>query len=277
MKILKYILVSFFIALTGCALSPKNAETSNSSDSLLSKQFDDINFQIKEKPANEKIYVFLGSAQHSQSTAFMNDILLAKSTLLSINPKFKSIILSNEIQSGSLRYPFATRENLNKTFDYLSEISKNHRLTLFTLISTHGNVDLLTVNIANEYYNPIYSKDIKKWYNNLSPNTIKTILISSCYSGSFVDPLINTNSIILTASASNRNSFGCNPTDKNTFFIQELFNKDLDVNSNWVTNFINTEKKIALLEKQMNLSPPSNPQIYVPNEFKDLTIYQLLN
>ncbi len=273
----KLILFVFYFAIVGFALSPKNADTSKTSDILLSKQFDDLNTYLQGKSPDEKIYIYVGSAQHSQSTAFMNDVLLTNQKLLQINPNFKSIILSNEINFRSLRYPFATLENLNKTFNVLSEISTKYKLTLVTLISTHGNVDILSVNINHSYYQPVKSDNILNWLNSLSKDSSKTILISACYSGSFIEPLRQSNTIILTASAKDRSSFGCHPRDKNTYFIQELFSPDFDMKVDWLGNFVLTEKRIVLLEKKERLSPSSNPQILVPDEFKNIPIFNLLN
>ena len=104
----KLILFVFYFAIVGFALSPKNADTSKNSDILLSKQFEDLNTYLQSKSPDETIYIYVGSAQHSQSTAFMNDVLLTNQKLLQINPNFKSIILSNEINFISLKYPFAT-------------------------------------------------------------------------------------------------------------------------------------------------------------------------
>jgi hypothetical protein len=273
----KLILFVFYFAIVGFALNPKNADTSRNSDILLSKQFDDLNAYLQDKSPDEKIYIYVGSAQNSQSTAFMNDVLLVNQKLLQINPNFKSIILSNEINFRSLRYPFATLENLNKTFNVLSEISKKYQLTLVTLISTHGNIDLLSVNINNSYYQPVKSDNILNWLNSLSKNSLKTVLISACYSGSFIEPLRQSNTIVLTASAKDRISFGCHPRDKNTYFIQELFSPDFDMRVDWLGNFVTTEKRIVLLEKKERQSPNSNPQILVPDEFKNIPIFNLLN
>ena len=277
MKYIKFLYILIYFAIVGFALNPQNSDTSKKSDDLLTKQLEEINIFIKDKSSEEKVYIFVGSAQHSQSTAFINDVLLTNQKLISINPAFKSIILSNEIKWKTLQYPFATVDNLNRIFEFLSKVSNKHKLVLFFLISTHGNVGLLSVNIDYSYYQPVKSVNLTKWLNSLSENSMKTVVLSSCYSGSFIEPLSHTNSIILTASAKDRNSFGCHPMDKNTYFIQELFNPNFDMNADWIANFSNTEKSIVMLEKKERQSPPSNPQIFVPENLKNTAIYNLLN
>ena len=55
----------------------------------------------------------------------------------------------------------------------------------------------------------------------------RMILISACYSGIFLPLLTNENSIIVTAAASNRTSFGCAPGNDWTFFGDALINNGL--------------------------------------------------
>lgn len=55
----------------------------------------------------------------------------------------------------------------------------------------------------------------------------RMILLSACYAGIFLPHLTNENSIIITAAASNRTSFGCTPGNDWTFFGDALINNGL--------------------------------------------------
>ena len=55
----------------------------------------------------------------------------------------------------------------------------------------------------------------------------RMILLSACYSGIFLPLLTNENSVIVTAAASNRTSFGCTPGNDWTFFGDALINNGL--------------------------------------------------
>ena len=55
----------------------------------------------------------------------------------------------------------------------------------------------------------------------------RMILLSACYSGIFLPLLTNENSIVVTAAASNRTSFGCAPGNDWTFFGDALINNGL--------------------------------------------------
>jgi Peptidase C13 family len=55
----------------------------------------------------------------------------------------------------------------------------------------------------------------------------RMILLSACYAGVFLPLLTNENSVIVTAAASNRTSFGCAPGNDWTFFGDALINNGL--------------------------------------------------
>ncbi|HAU22285.1 MAG TPA: peptidase C13, partial [Erythrobacter sp.] len=55
----------------------------------------------------------------------------------------------------------------------------------------------------------------------------RILLISACYSGAFIPALASENTAILTASAANRTSFGCQPDNDWTFFGDALINRAL--------------------------------------------------
>jgi Peptidase C13 family len=55
----------------------------------------------------------------------------------------------------------------------------------------------------------------------------RMILLSACYAGIFLPHLTNENTVIMTAAASNRTSFGCSPGNDWTFFGDALINNGL--------------------------------------------------
>lgn len=55
----------------------------------------------------------------------------------------------------------------------------------------------------------------------------RILLLSACFSGVFVNPLASDDTAILTAAASNRSSFGCEPENDWTFYGDALINNAL--------------------------------------------------
>lgn len=275
LRIRQYLFLFLFsLVIGGCALSPKSNDARSASDALLAQQFAAVEAGLRSQPPGERALVFVGSAQHSQSLAFQRDVLLVERRLRAINPRLQSIILSNE-QTSALSYPFATLDTLNQTFARLASLSEKYPLNFVVLITTHGNVDLLSNNIANEYFTPVRSGNLRAWLDTLG-DTPTTVILSACYSGSFMPMITDKPRVVLTSAAANRNSFGCNYGSDNTYFISALFGDDFDAGKSWTANFETARATIEKRELAMRFAPASNPQRYIPVNLENKSIADLL-
>jgi hypothetical protein len=262
--------------LVGCALSPKKASAQQDSQSLLTRQFEAVEAGLRQLPAGQTPVLFIGSAQHSQSQAFERDVLLTQQKLQAIEPQMLSIILSNELQNSRLVHPFATLHTLGQTFERVSAWSRQRPLKVVLLISTHGHVNLLSSNVANEYYAPVRPPQLRAWLDALDPATPTVVLLSACYSGSFVPALTAPHRLVMTASAADRHSFGCEFRSANTYFVGELFGPRFNAQQTWRANFEAASLAIEQREKAMKLSPPSQPQLSLPARFESLSVRDFL-
>lgn len=90
----------------------------------------------------------------------------------------------------------------------------------------------------------------------------RMILLSACYSGVFLPLLTNENSIIVTAAASNRTSFGCAPGNDWTFFGDALINNGLRKAQPFDKA---TDEAVAFIAEWENSNKliPSRPQKFI--------------
>jgi hypothetical protein len=86
------------------------------------------------------------------------------------------------------------------------------------------------------------------------------VIISACYSGVFVGPLANANTLVITAADSDHSSFGCQDKVKWTYFGDAFFNRALRQTADLRSAFSTARKFIAARERHDGLVP-SNPQI----------------
>jgi hypothetical protein len=91
------------------------------------------------------------------------------------------------------------------------------------------------------------------------------VVISACYSGVFVRPLAAPNRMILTAARPDRASFGCGGTSRYPYF-DACFLASLDEVSDFRDLAIRTKRCVARTERQTQMSPPSDPQIFIGRE-----------
>jgi Peptidase C13 family len=88
----------------------------------------------------------------------------------------------------------------------------------------------------------------------------RVVIISACYSGVFVGPLANDNTLVITAADFDHSSFGCQDKVKWTYFGDAFFNRALRHTADLRSAFATARKLISVRERQGGLVP-SNPQI----------------
>jgi hypothetical protein len=86
------------------------------------------------------------------------------------------------------------------------------------------------------------------------------VQLSACYSGVFVRPLANANTLVITAADSDHSSFGCQDKVKWTYFGDAFFDKALRHTTDLRGAFATARKLISVRERHDALVP-SNPQI----------------
>lgn len=223
----------------------------------LSKSFSSIKPQ-----ENGKTEVFLIVAGLDTDPVFNNE---ASETYKLLSKRYNTNGHSILLGSGSeisKDTPIATLENLAASIEYISTIMNKEEDVLIIYTSSHGH---FATGLRFKYY----EKGIGNWgpeyYKSTLDNTgikNKFIMISACYSGVFIPKLENDNSIIMTAAASDRSSFGCKPENKWTYFGNGLINQAMRKKNSAIESFKNAKNRISEIETKEKLTP-SNPQISI--------------
>jgi hypothetical protein len=87
----------------------------------------------------------------------------------------------------------------------------------------------------------------------------KVVVISACFSGGFVEPLRDDNTLVITAADAFHSSFGCNYDSDYTWFGEALYEEALRETYSFAEAFDAAKKSLAEREKAEHF-PPSNPQ-----------------
>lgn len=90
----------------------------------------------------------------------------------------------------------------------------------------------------------------------------RLIILQACFSGQFVPALAGPRTVIATASAEFRSSFGCSADNDWTFFGHALINRAMRQHDTFVRQFRRAVVSIYGWEKQLGFEP-SDPQISV--------------
>ena len=258
------ILLGLFLALSGfalvgCATTPYEGAGKADSDAVLQQQFELAEQRRLTRPQGRLI--FAGFAMHSQSRAFRADVLSVEKAVLAIDPDALVFKLNNPVLGQPSDWPYATVENIAVVLKKVGVMARPEDKVV-VLMSTHGHVDLLSVNFNNQFYPHVDPKWLNHALRDLRGKPT-LLLLSACYSGSFVEPLSGPSRVILTAAAKDRNSFGCQFESSNSYFVDAFFNQSAVLDYSVVQLMERARIEIERRERKMKLSPPSMPQISV--------------
>jgi hypothetical protein len=129
---------------------------------------------------------------------------------------------------------------------------------LFLLLTSHGSPDGVAVQAGRR--EEVLSPANLAGMLNRTGIVHRIVVISACYSGAFVHPLANNNTLVITAADANHSSFGCQDKVKWTYFGDAFFNRALRHADDLRRAFAEARKLVSLRERRYGLVP-SNPQI----------------
>jgi hypothetical protein len=187
---------------------------------------------------------------------FRNELAGALAVMEKALPLAGTVRLVNSRETREM-IPLATRKNFAEAVRAVASVMDKEEDVLFLFMTSHGQksgfalqLPRLLVRLRPRELATILDKEgIKN----------RVVIVSACFSGIFVKPLANENSIVLTAADANNTSFGCAPGREWTFFGDALFNHSLKPGTDFPRAFTNARSLIAGWEKMDRLKP-SNPQ-----------------
>lgn len=205
---------------------------------------------------------FLGVAGYADEDVFMNEVKLAKQLFdAKFDTKDRSLMLINNSKTVEA-LPLANAHNLESAVIAIAETMDLEEDIFFLMLSSHGSKDhKLTIDYYPLEMNDIDPVEIKRTLDNAGIKW-RVIVVSACYSGGFIEPLIDENTLIMTASDKDNNSFGCGHDGDYTYFGEALFGKSLNEERDFSTAFYGARKDIEAREIEESLEA-SMPQIRI--------------
>jgi hypothetical protein len=160
-------------------------------------------------------------------------------------------------------YPTATPNNIAAAIGQVGSLIDPEEDLVVIFLTSHGSHDgamgLRETNRLAGQMRPTHLRDM------LSAAGVRkrVVIVSACFSGAFIAPLMDSDTIVLTAAAPDRSSFGCQPSRDWTFFGDAYFSSSLRGGASLLDAFDQAKVLIERWEREQNLTPPSNPQRYV--------------
>lgn len=229
---------------------------------------------IEKSETGETDWYFMGVAGYSELDVFTNEIEQAKQLFdVRFGTKGKSIALINNPSTWQSD-PIATKTSIHETLQTIGKQMNADEDVLFLTLSSHGAVDesgqilgdLVLDNppLDLDDIDPVWLKETL----DASGIRWRVIVISSCYSGAFIESLASPTTLIITASAADRASFGCSHNADLSYFGRAFFAEGLRGDKNTFDNaYAYAKKRVGELEALMGFTP-SQPQMYVGSLMK---------
>ncbi|WP_394145965.1 C13 family peptidase [Vibrio atypicus] len=244
------ILFIFCLLLTGCA----NQALLDAQPTMVSQQ----SAQLVPQSADKVDMYFVGFAANAYQDVFMKEVTYVQKLFDSkFDTQGRSLLLINNKKTQD-SYPMATSTNLATSLNNIGQQMDRERDVLFLFLTGHG-----------EYRYGLSASFGPNHNETISPNELKTILdesqikwrvvvVSACFSGSFVKELADLNTLVITAADPYQPSFGCTNTAEFTFFGEAFFKNNLTRTHSFFEAFLDAKQEVTIKENKLGYDN-SNP------------------
>jgi hypothetical protein len=165
--------------------------------------------------------------------------------------------LSNHAETAKT-IPLATRGNIAAAVRAVGQVMNKDEDVLLLFMTSHGTRVGFGLKLPGRAPIEFAPPELANILDGAGIRN-RVVIISACYSGIFVPPLANDNTIVITAADANNPSFGCAPGREWTYFGDAFFNRTLRPGMDLNAAFSRARIMISGWELLDNLRP-SNPQ-----------------
>jgi hypothetical protein len=156
--------------------------------------------------------------------------------------------------------PLATRTALAWTLKRVGGLMNRDHDVLFLFLTSHGSHDhRFSLSFWPLGLYDLTPSDLRALLDDAGIQN-RVIVISACYSGGFVDALKDPHTLVITAAAGDRTSFGCSNEADFTWFGRAYFDEALRKTRSFTEAFALAAPVVAERERHEGFDP-SNPQM----------------
>jgi Peptidase C13 family len=223
---------------------------------------------VPSDPGRPSVF-FVGFAGVASQKVFAEEIKLAAQVVAErFNSGSRQLLLINDHRDFD-SYPLATVSGLRYGLaDLAKKMDPQHDI-LFLALSSHGSDEPL-LSVANGIL-PLQQVSGENLAAALHDSGFKwrIIVISACHAGAFIAPLKDPYTVLITAAAADKTSFGCADDRDLTYFGEAFYRDALPKASNLQQAFALTRAAIAKREQAEGVTP-SDPQAYFGEQIEQL-------
>ena len=156
--------------------------------------------------------------------------------------------------------PLATRDNIAAAARAVAQVMDKSEDILILFMTSHGTRDGFGLQLPGRPPVEFAPRELATILDSAGIRN-RVVIVSACYRASFVPPLANDNTIVITAADARNPSFGCAPGREWTFFGDAFFNRACG--RAWICSSAFNRARITISEWELaDGLPPSNPQAH---------------
>jgi len=227
---------------------------------LLATQLDAI---APQRPGAVDLYA-ITFAPYADVDVFMRESAVVAGVMEQrFDTRGRTLQLVNNVATTD-RLPWATPLNLERGIERMAQRMDRDNDILFIHLTSHGGAD---ARLAAEFFpltvDELTPQKLRRWLDDAHVRN-RVISISACFSGSWIAPLANDDTLVMTAADADHTSYGCGSKSTLTFFGQAMYDEQLRHTWSFEQAHAASRKLIAQREKEAGKTDGySNPQISV--------------
>jgi hypothetical protein len=219
---------------------------------------------------------FVGFAGVGSQRVFAEEIKFASRVVAErYDTAHRQLLLINDRRDRET-YPLATVSGLRYALKGIARKMNLQRDILFLSLSSHGSEEP-ELSVSNGYLNldQVTGKNLMQALHD-SGIRWRIIVISACHAGAFIPILEDPNTIIITAAAADRTSFGCSDDRDLTYFGEAFYRDALPGARSLEQAFSLAQGAIAKREASEHVTP-SKPQAYFGADLERVLLQHPMN
>lgn len=207
-------------------------------------------------------FYFVGFAGNGGEAIFRSEVTFAEKVIGErFNTYGRSLHLASDLGNLDVE-PLATIYNLQTVLQRVGAQMDVAEDVLFLFLTSHGSRDAtIDVSLYPFELAALSAPQLKIFLDDAQIKW-RIIVISACFSGSFIEDLRDDNTLILTAASADKTSFGCTSDRDLTYFGEALFQDAMSQEEDLLAAFESARTIVEERELAEELEP-SKPQLVV--------------
>lgn len=215
---------------------------------------------LKPQRAGVEDLYFVGFAGYAAEDVFYKELQVIAPLM---NQRFdttgRSLLLVNNAQTVKT-LPIASATHLRRALRGIAaRINREEDVVMLYLTSHGSSRHEFSVSFWPLALDDITPATLKAMFDEAGIKW-RVIVVSACYSGGYIGPLQDEQTLVMTAADATHTSFGCGSESDFTYFGRALFDEELRKTRSFPEAFDKSKLSIRAREQAQNLEP-SNPQI----------------